>query len=73
MQQAQALEALVKSQTELQRAVQELVRKFAEERTQPESRAPSEVLTKLSPNDDVEAYLNLFERTAARERWPVLD
>ena len=73
MQQAQALDALVKSQTELQRAVQELVKRFAEDRAQTETRAPSEVLTKLSPNDDVEAYLNLFERTAARERWPVLD
>ena len=73
MQQAQALDALLKSQTDLQRAVQELIKKIAEDQSGQATRAPSDVLTKLSPNDDVEAYLNLFERTAARERWPVAD
>ena len=68
MQQAPALDALLKSQADLQRAVQELVRKMAEDRNTAESRAPADVLTKLSPSDDVEAYLSLFERTAARER-----
>ena len=73
MQHAPALDALLKSQTDLQRAVQELVKKIAEDKNVAETRAPSEVLTKLSPDDDVEAYLNLFERTAARERWPLAD
>ena len=27
-------------------------------------------LTKLGPGDDVEAYLEVFERTARRESWP---
>ena len=27
-------------------------------------------LTKLGPDDDVEAYLEVFERTAQRESWP---
>ena len=31
--------------------------------------APTSRLTKLG-NDDVEAYLEVFERTAQRERWP---
>ena len=69
MQAGQALDALLKSQTELQRAVQELVRKIADDKMVAETRAPSDVLTKLSPSDDIEAYLSLFERTATRERW----
>ena len=73
MQAGQVMEALLKSQTELQRAVQELVRKVAEDKTNAESRAPGDVLTKLSPTDDIEAYLSVFERTAARERWPVIE
>ena len=73
MQQAPALDALLKSQADLQRAVQELVRKMAEDRPTAGGRAPADVLTKLTPTDDVEAYINLFERTAARERWPVAD
>ena len=32
--------------------------------------APTSRLTKLGPEDDVEAYLEVFERTARRERWP---
>ena len=32
--------------------------------------APTSRLTKLGPDDDVEAYLEVFERTARREGWP---
>ena len=32
--------------------------------------APTSRLTKLGPEDDVEAYLEVFERTARREKWP---
>ena len=32
--------------------------------------APTSLLTKLRKDDDVEAYLEVFERTAQRERWP---
>ena len=31
---------------------------------------PTSRLTKLGPEDDVEAYLEIFERTARRENWP---
>ena len=32
--------------------------------------APTSRLTKLGPDDDEEAYLEVFKRTACRERWP---
>ena len=32
--------------------------------------SPTSRLTKLGPEDDVEAYLEVFERTARRESWP---
>ena len=34
------------------------------------SASPTSRLTKLGPEDDVEAYLEVFERTARRESWP---
>ena len=32
--------------------------------------APTRRLTKLGPDNDVEAYLEMLERTARRESWP---
>ena len=58
-QQAQSLQALQDAMTKLG---QHLIR--AEKPTE-----PSKVLTKQSADDDIEAYLEVFERTAGREQW----
>ena len=71
MEQSEALNALLQTQADLQAAVGELCRKFEREAKPP--RAPSDVLTKLTPEDDVEAYIEVFECTATREDWPVAD
>ncbi|XP_061910694.1 uncharacterized protein LOC133654391 [Entelurus aequoreus] len=64
----QAIRALLQSQAELQNAMKELLKKI--DKDEVVVRAPGGVLTKQSPDDDIEAYLELFERTATRERWP---
>ena len=58
--------AISQSQSLLQTAVAELCRQRGQERW-----ARSwDVLTRLGPDDDVEAYLHVFEQTARREQWP---
>ena len=37
---------------------------------EPAHAAPTKRFTKMGPDDDIEACLEIFERTAARERWP---
>ena len=66
-----ALNALLQSSAELQAAVRALVRQ--QERGQDTPRPPGAVLTKLTTDDDIFAYLELFERIAQRERWPVAE
>ena len=71
MEHSRALSALLESQTELQSAVRTLIDKIEKDTRAP--RTPREVLTKLTTTDDVESFLELFERTAVRERWPAAD
>ena len=71
MSQSDILSALLRNQAELQQAVKALLKQRTPET--PPTRAPSEVLTKLVAGDDVESYIELFERTATREGWPVAD
>ena len=62
------LKAILTSQANLQTAVVELCRATGK----PKERKPKEVLTKLTPDDDVETYITLFERAATRETTSVL-
>ncbi|MEL6803075.1 MAG: hypothetical protein AAFO91_04730, partial [Bacteroidota bacterium] len=71
MEGAAAINALLQSSAELQTAVRALVR--LQERAPEHARPPGAVLTKLNHEDDIHAYLELFERTAARERWQAAD
>ena len=71
MEHSRALGALLESQADLQSAVKKLIEKIDHDAK--ERRVPREVLTKLNPEDDIEAYLELFERTAIRERWLVAE
>lgn len=71
MEHTAALAALLKSQAELQNAVKELVGRIDKEGNAP--RPPGAVLSKQSPEDDIEAYIEVFERTAAHERWPAAE
>lgn len=64
----QAVTAFLMNLVELQKAVQKLCGKLAQEAAAPW--APGEVLTKLTPEGYVEAYLEVFERTTIREKWP---
>ncbi|KAJ8246519.1 hypothetical protein COCON_G00234910 [Conger conger] len=63
----EAINALLRSQGALQKAVAELC-----QNTGPgtPARGPKEVLLKQTPDDEVEAYLETFERTAHLEKWP---
>ncbi len=64
----EALTAIQQTQTTLNAAVTELCR-----RTEAQGRRPQDYLTKMTKDDDVETYFDLFEREAKRERWPRAD
>ena len=59
------MRAILETQATLQSAVAELCRVSGRQ-----ERRPRDVLTKQTPDDDVETYIALFERTATRENWP---
>ncbi|XP_061102960.1 uncharacterized protein LOC133131605 [Conger conger] len=63
----EAINALLRSQGALQKAVAELCQKTGPGTP---ARGPKEVLLKQTPDDEVEAYLETFERTAHLEKWP---
>ena len=70
----QALAQLIQNQAQQAQglqALQEAMTQLGQHLTRPDQPPePSKVLTKQSADDDIEAYLEVFERTAGRERWP---
>lgn len=61
----EALTGILQAQTTLNAAVTELC-----QRREAQGRRPQDYLFKMAKEDDVETYLNLFEKTAQQERWP---
>nr|XP_040058772.1 uncharacterized protein LOC120834693 isoform X2 [Gasterosteus aculeatus aculeatus] len=69
-----ALTQLIQTQTQQAQslqALQDAITTLGQHLVKPERPTePSKVLTKQTGEDDIEAYLEVFERTAERERWP---
>lgn len=63
----EAITTLLKSQTALQNALKELCDLSANR--EPHERQPRHGLAKMTADDYVEAFLEVFERTARREGW----
>ena len=62
-----ALAAIINAQASLQAATA----KLCDRTSAVEKRlSPHDVLTKLTPDDEIDAYLELFERTAQWQQWP---
>lgn len=63
----EAITAILHSQSALQKAVAELCQQTQRAESK---RAPWDILMKLTPDDDIESFLEIFECTALLEKWP---
>ncbi|KAI2650175.1 Retrovirus-related Pol polyprotein [Labeo rohita] len=72
--QQQIVEHLASQQGEADRRISDLQGAYAQRVPLPDARAQAaRLLQKLTPHDDVESYLQLFETNATTEGWPKED